>query len=1059
MDKNTRINEFKFWCQKVLPLVYDDSLSYYEVLCKIKNSLKELIQNFNEIPGYIIDLIEEYLKSDNIKDIISELLLDYILNVKYPPKGITPAVGDGSADDTETIQACIDYAYDNGGMAVYLPSGKYLTGTLTLKDEVSLFGFDRYSSHLILKGGSQNSLLSCKCDNISISRLTLNSNIGVQVNPIDTVSSSGSNHLYTDLVILNGSSLMVLNSLAYMQLDNIVFDKAVYTCMSVSGNNVQGNNLYFKNLNESMANQVIAASCNNSTFYFNSICTNNTGIDCSGSNNNFIGTLSNPVPFNDSGNNNNYNIYGVNYRNKVTGDYNQDVGESYSFNAKNSQNNVEETMGLSASTMDISGGQQLNLTGNVYNLNVSTDSTINVAQNETKLVEGNKKLNVTGNDTQSIGGYKEVNAQSIHHYAREDNRIDGNNVILNPTEPLTYERFSEDKVKMKDSNGEYYLASYTESSYSTHFTDSMDFDIEFLTSNTFSVNSKSSMSAQGSAFDGSNLYYVVTRTDNDNTLIKIDVNGVAINSANLQLGHANGMCWIKTLNQLAVVTSNNKGVILINPFTLAITNTKLSGETFTAIAYDEINDKIATRYGSNIYIYDTNFSQLETFVMNEPRSFKDDVGNSSYNSTARQDIGYYDGLVYNMYWKPNCIVAYDNTGTVVKVYNIRGSYNSQYTGEPESLNFVNGVCYINTNNYDDAGNYHKTNFYTFTPFQNAVTNGNPGLSYTASPFASLTVYVDATNTKNYQNGTMYSPFSTLQEAFIACEKSDIKGKFTIIIMNESPLGGVWLQGLTKSYEVNVNTSGQKAQIGSLWINLCSMLTFKNCNFGYAGALTDSLTNTVLVTNSPYVDFRNSTFNSIGFATTLEVRRTKLSLENCIWNGDNVTNNIIATNESFVTLYKPTYNNSAKCISKNNSVLYVGGNFRTSRIVSDNGFVFPTILNSGLYNTTLNIGYANKINLENMGENNINSKNNMVTFGIQYDDNIYPFTASFNNTNILFYNCFNPISFKTLSGRITFDFTASTVTFNTAYETSFNTAPPTSTNPKSIYLKYMYFYLV
>lgn len=84
---------------------------------------------------------------------------------------------------------------------------------------------------------------------------------------------------------------------------------------------------------------------------------------------------------------------------------------------------------------------------------------------------------------------------------------------------------------------------------------------------------------------------------------------------------------------------------------------------------------------------------------------------------------------------------------------------------------------------------------------------------------------------------------------------------------------------------------------------------------------------------------------------------------------------------------------------------------------------------------------------------------MVTFGIQYDDNIYPFTASFNNTNILFYNCFNPISLKTLSGKITFDFTASTVTFNTAYETSFNTAPPTSTKPNLITLKYMYFYLV
>ena len=241
--------------------------------------------------------------------------------------------------------------------------------------------------------------------------------------------------------------------------------------------------------------------------------------------------------------------------------------------------------------------------------------------------------------------------------------------------------------------------------------------------------------------------------------------------------------------------------------------------------------------------------------------------------------------------------------------------------------------------------------------------------------------------------------------------------------------------------------------------MCSMLIFQNCNIGYAGALTDGLTNTVLVTNSPYVDFRNSTFNSIGFATTLEVRRTKLSLENCVWNGDNVTNNIIATNESFVTLYTPTYNNSAKCISTNNSVLYVGGKFRTDRIVSDTGFVFPTILTSGLSNTQITIGNAYNLNLANVGEEKIDTKNNMVTFGIQYEDNVYPFTASFNNTNILFYNCFHPISFRTLSGRITFDFTAGTVTFNTAYETSFNTTPPKSTNPKTITLKYMYFYLV
>lgn len=41
--KNSMNNQIKFWCQKVLPLVYDDSLSYYEVLCKVVAKINELI--------------------------------------------------------------------------------------------------------------------------------------------------------------------------------------------------------------------------------------------------------------------------------------------------------------------------------------------------------------------------------------------------------------------------------------------------------------------------------------------------------------------------------------------------------------------------------------------------------------------------------------------------------------------------------------------------------------------------------------------------------------------------------------------------------------------------------------------------------------------------------------------------------------------------------------------------------------------------------------------------------------------------------------------------------
>lgn len=41
------IDNLKYWCNKILPLVYDDSLSYYEVLCKTSAKLNEVIESTN----------------------------------------------------------------------------------------------------------------------------------------------------------------------------------------------------------------------------------------------------------------------------------------------------------------------------------------------------------------------------------------------------------------------------------------------------------------------------------------------------------------------------------------------------------------------------------------------------------------------------------------------------------------------------------------------------------------------------------------------------------------------------------------------------------------------------------------------------------------------------------------------------------------------------------------------------------------------------------------------------------------------------------------------------
>lgn len=48
--------KLKFWCQKVLPLVYDDSLSYYETICRVVQKLNELAAKYNEVDDLINNL-------------------------------------------------------------------------------------------------------------------------------------------------------------------------------------------------------------------------------------------------------------------------------------------------------------------------------------------------------------------------------------------------------------------------------------------------------------------------------------------------------------------------------------------------------------------------------------------------------------------------------------------------------------------------------------------------------------------------------------------------------------------------------------------------------------------------------------------------------------------------------------------------------------------------------------------------------------------------------------------------------------------------------------------
>lgn len=54
------IGQFRAWCQKVLPLVYDDSVSYYELLGKVLQYLNDVISNINLVGEDMTKLYEAY---------------------------------------------------------------------------------------------------------------------------------------------------------------------------------------------------------------------------------------------------------------------------------------------------------------------------------------------------------------------------------------------------------------------------------------------------------------------------------------------------------------------------------------------------------------------------------------------------------------------------------------------------------------------------------------------------------------------------------------------------------------------------------------------------------------------------------------------------------------------------------------------------------------------------------------------------------------------------------------------------------------------------------------
>lgn len=143
------LRPFRFWCQKVLPLVYDDELSYYELLCKVIDYLNKTMENVNSLSENFDELkeayntlknyVDNYFKNldvqeeiNNKLDIMSQdgtlerLIGNYITNFKIGNVIDYGADNTGTNNSTNSIIKC---ATEN--KTVYFPSGTYIIDNIT----------------------------------------------------------------------------------------------------------------------------------------------------------------------------------------------------------------------------------------------------------------------------------------------------------------------------------------------------------------------------------------------------------------------------------------------------------------------------------------------------------------------------------------------------------------------------------------------------------------------------------------------------------------------------------------------------------------------------------------------------------------------------------------------------------------------------------------------------------------------------------------------------------------------------------------------------------------
>lgn len=124
MDNCNELKHFKFWCQKILPLVYDDSLSYYEVICKVVDYINKLIDDENSAIGQIAELKKEL---EVIQKWIADFNTSFVEEIikKYLATMIFIEISDSGYIVYYIPECWEDIQFETTGLDVEIPNTDY----------------------------------------------------------------------------------------------------------------------------------------------------------------------------------------------------------------------------------------------------------------------------------------------------------------------------------------------------------------------------------------------------------------------------------------------------------------------------------------------------------------------------------------------------------------------------------------------------------------------------------------------------------------------------------------------------------------------------------------------------------------------------------------------------------------------------------------------------------------------------------------------------------------------------------------------------------------------